>query len=321
MAHPLNPTLAALLCYPESNPYHATPPVHNLIPKHYEGLEFDTPELKAAAFAIARKHYINVFAVMYGTNPFLIAEEELYDVPLPITNYTAPPTLHEAVLDDNLVLLEQINPLGNVPLFKIDVGGKEMLLKIANREPDRNFEPRRYNSELEEPDYPSLFEREKEAYAHLLHHGVCQKGVVPNCFGWTRLTADHLTCIQNFAGLDGVATTLEDDERPPTGILLEYLEDAERVSLENVTEEVAEKALRGLCDVHAAYVSHGDVHRRNVLVLPDGRVAWIDFDNSACASDSRIWRQHFIEELKRCWGYFYGQLLSDKRIGYRDPWY
>ena len=132
MAQSSNPTLAAILSYPESNPYHATHQIHNLIPKPYEGLEFDTPELKAAVFAIARKRYTNVLAVMYGTNPFVIVEDELYDEPLPITNYMAPPDLHEAVLDDNLIILEQVNPLGNVPLFKIDVGGKHMLLKIVS---------------------------------------------------------------------------------------------------------------------------------------------------------------------------------------------
>lgn len=79
----------------------------------------------------------------------------------------------------------------------------------------------------------------------------------------------------------------------------EVFVNAERLSRENITEDIADKVLRALCDVHATYVYHGDIHRRNILLLLGERIVWIDFDHSRCASNERLGRvQLFRETLK-----------------------
>lgn len=50
-----------LRSYPESNPFLLDPPLFNLIPHDLELEQFDTPELKDAALAVANRTAVNVF--------------------------------------------------------------------------------------------------------------------------------------------------------------------------------------------------------------------------------------------------------------------
>lgn len=105
------------------------------------------------------------------------------------------------------------------------------------------------------------------------------------------------------------ARALHDEEAPPKGILIEYFSDAVRLSHSTVTEEIAITALEALHHVHTAYVEHGDIHRRNILLLPGGRVVWIDFDGSATARNEEVRRQDLFLELMQGWSYMYGRLV------------
>lgn len=160
--------------------------------------------------------------------------------------------------------------------------------------------------------------REKEAYAHLKQAGLCEQGHVPDCYGWTELRQAHVDAIaQAVPGLtyeDG--QNIDDlldkayDGLFPKGILLEYFPDAQIMSIHNVTYDLGEKAVRSLYAIHAAHVLHGDVNRRNILLLPDGRVVWIDFDSSLCASDPQLQRRDLFLELQGGWSVFFRQLVS-----------
>lgn len=137
--------------------------------------------------------------------------------------------------------------------------------------------------------------------------------MVPVCYGWVVLSPQHVESIASIADeiADEYKYDLENDVPPPRGILLEYFHDAQQLSIENVSMAIAEKALRALHPIHAAYVRHGDVHGRNILLLPDERVVWIDFNNSMCASDEDLTRHDLFEELHDGWYYFYRGLVSE----------
>lgn len=92
--------------------------------------------------------------------------------------------------------------------------------------------------------------------------------------------------------------------------MIEYFPDAVRLSHENITEALADKVLRTLCEIHAAYVLHGDVHRRNILVLPGDRIVWVDFNFSWTPSSKLTCRrQEFLEELYSGWSMLYHQMV------------
>lgn len=160
----------------------------------------------------------------------------------------------------------------------------------------------------------ACFWREVEAYAHLLHYGVDKTGVVPHCYGWLDLSEEDLDKIDALPASGPELQPLRRTRRAPKGVLLEYFEDAQVLSIDTVTHGLANTALKGLYSIHAAYVKHGDVSRHNILLLPNGRVVWIDFDHSVCASeqntDLRPDRKSLLYELSRAWHLFYCVLVS-----------
>lgn len=112
------------------------------------------------------------------------------------------------------------------------------------------------------------------------------------------------------ACISDAVRALPSEERPPKAILIEYFEEAERLSHRTVTPKIAQAALRALYDIHAASVRHGDVHLRNILLLPGKRVVWIDFDSSCCVNGGRVLRQDLVTELRDAWSYMYHRLVS-----------
>lgn len=156
------------------------------------------------------------------------------------------------------------------------------------------------------------FEQEREAYAHLSHYRVCEKGVVPRCYGWLELSPQDLTQITSVSNASEEARSLARYAVGPlSALLLEYFPDAVRLTQDIATEELADIAIRGLAEIHSAYVLHGDVFTRNILVSPDNRVIFVDFDRSATPSGklpSR--RQDLLNELSDLWSKFYVRLVS-----------
>ena len=167
----------------------------------------------------------------------------------------------------------------------------------------------------DDPTVPSWvvttrFEQERDAYAHLVHGGVCDKGIVPKCFGWLTLTHEIIDKFGTLPSQVDTARIMRNSETTPRGILLEYFPDAQQMDVTNVTEKLADVAMRGLAEINMAYVLHCDVHRRNILVLPGDRVVWVDFDHAKVPSGKlTMIRQEFMYEMARGWTCFYEELV------------
>ena len=157
------------------------------------------------------------------------------------------------------------------------------------------------------------FEKERHAYASLLAYGACNAGAVPMCYGWLTLSATDIKSIHELPDTDESCLGLDQDDGPPKALLLQYFSDAQQLSAENITPQIADNAMRMLYHVHASYVMHNDVHRRNILVLPDNRVVWIDFDSCFRHDDPdeerRFRRQDLFEEFSWAWTHFYDELV------------
>jgi hypothetical protein len=170
----------------------------------------------------------------------------------------------------------------------------------------------------DDPNYPYLsmvdgFRRERDAYAHLIHAGICAKGSVPKCYGWLQLKPCHIQKIINLPAekLSETGRNLINWKDIPTNaLLIEYFPDAVRIDIDNITEKLANVALRGMYDIHTAYVCHNDVHPRNILVLPGERIVWVDFNSSGVPSRDRgMSRQLLLEEAAMTWGCLYQDLV------------
>ncbi|EKM51442.1 uncharacterized protein PHACADRAFT_178071 [Phanerochaete carnosa HHB-10118-sp] len=159
--------------------------------------------------------------------------------------------------------------------------------------------------------------KESEAYAHLLKAGVCARGYVQMCYGWLELTPEHVAQVAALPGASYMAQYLGYRAGPIRALLLEYFVDAQQLSIDNVSEKVAEAAMRALCEINKAHVLHGDIEGRNILVLPGERVVLVDFNYAKCPHGPQsVIRQDFFFELGKAWTYLYGQLLPDQRIGF-----
>jgi RIO-like serine/threonine protein kinase len=68
-------------------------------------------------------------------------------------------------------------------------------------------------------------------------------------------------------------------------IMVDYF-DGKMIDYDDLTPAVAAKALRGLEEIHALSICHGDMYEsqctlmRNVMVSVSGDVKWIDFEHS-----------------------------------------
>ncbi|GJE94569.1 hypothetical protein PsYK624_107390 [Phanerochaete sordida] len=314
--------------YPEKNPYEIEPPVFNLVPCQ-AAEEVDTPQLKKACLNIAKRTGINVLQLTYGQYPFLLGElddEEIETKPEPLSQYQPPPPLSRSILPDDAIFVSQLNKNGNTPIFVVKIGDDERVLKIYP-EVDM-YSDYRYTDSFDDEDQPVdpkiLFAKEKEAYAHLLHAGVCEQRHVPRCYGWVELTPVHIDAIACVAPKLKYCESHDlshlrkkaAEGRFPKGILLEYFPRAKRLSFKNVSYELSEQAVRSLHAIHAAYVHHGDIENRNVLVLPDDRVVWVDFNASTCTSDPKLTREQLFLEFHKGWNMFYMYELPNQRIGW-----
>ncbi|CAL1698009.1 unnamed protein product [Somion occarium] len=304
--------------YPETSVYEWQPLLQNLIPDDSRAGEgaLDTPEFRRAAFNRACKIGINPLGYWLGLNPMYITESSKTE-DIPWRAYEVPPPLPRVELEDP-VFLENINPYGNTPLFKIRNGDICRVLKVFVSKTSPEWW--NGNTSTFDPQLSlRLYRAEKDAYAHLRHSGACDAGVVPQCFGWLQLSREVASQLSTQFRL--YWELADADEDLPYALLLEHFEGAVQISVQNVTFPMAEKALRALYVVHKSYVQHGDISRRNMLLLPDGRFIWIDFDAAKCASSPELRRQHLWGEMHDAWGLFYQGLLPGARIGFANPLY
>lgn len=300
------------LAYPESSPFDMHPPLHNLRPESVQ----DPPIIDAALVEAIRDEVMsrnNPFDNMLGECPLTFGPDA---VPLmPPLPFRETPSLTEIVAEKfkfriaGLFTRHRVLTNGSYDgpmVYRIKVGDEMRVLKVVRHVLSdvqvltaNGLQYPESNSEIENTysmSPVSRFHLERGAYARLSHHGVCARGAVPRCYGWLYLNEKRIQRI----GLQG---------RGAYALVLEHFEDAQPITSHNITIDIADKALRGLCDIHAAFVLHSDTESPgNILLLPGGRVVWIDFDFS-CWGPS-IPRSDFMYELATCWTYFYCTLVS-----------
>lgn len=116
------------------------------------------------------------------------------------------------------------------------------------------------------------FRCELSAYRNLSLYGVCEKGHVPQYYGYI----DRLDPTQFRPYLD----CFNDDLYAPEAIVLEYFPNVETLNCVNYSKQRYQKAVDGIEEIHKALVHHRDVYPKNLLlVLEDPeRVLWVDFD-------------------------------------------
>ena len=68
--------IGLLLSYPEQTPFDLKPVVYNLTPGRDSLESFISPEVRAAALAIANRTAVNIFMRMQGRNPLLLADHD-----------------------------------------------------------------------------------------------------------------------------------------------------------------------------------------------------------------------------------------------------
>ncbi|KAF8590487.1 hypothetical protein K439DRAFT_1611895 [Ramaria rubella] len=127
------------------------------------------------------------------------------------------------------------------------------------------------------------FNREADGYAALLREGVCAAGFVPLCYGWTTINQSDWP----MPGRGDWLCHFRAETKPLRSLVLEYLPDASQMTVRWTNPETTKKAMLGLDMIHRAGVLQNDIHPRNILVLKDGRVAWIDFESASVWPSNR----------------------------------
>lgn len=115
---------------------------------------------------------------------------------------------------------------------------------------------------------------ETTAYAYLRLARV--EDFVPKFYGYDSRTPSQWGLDTIFGEKDGMFY----------GILLEWLEGAERLSSQNMTLDNVVDFIRGLAQIHNAGILHNDIFERNMLVIPaTKRAVWVDFSCSKMGAE------------------------------------
>lgn len=141
---------------------------------------------------------------------------------------------------------------------------------------------------------------ETRAYCALKQSGICDRGYVPQFYGYTLYLnptafAPYLDTFQRDVGL-------------PSAILLEYLPHPLLMNCLTYTEERMAKAVDGIRQVHLALIEHNDSYPKNIVIVPGNpeRVVWIDFDVAITYPDST-----YIGDRERDWIEFETERVED----------
>ncbi|EKM52937.1 uncharacterized protein PHACADRAFT_210703 [Phanerochaete carnosa HHB-10118-sp] len=278
---------------------------------------------------------------MYGSNPLPVDAEAAKSACKSIQLYESPPEVPTVDLPESFEL-EDAKTLDGVPAFIIsaDCWDAPRLLKVY---------PFAQDHAINEADvsFRGVYDAEVNAYAYLLRHGGCAKEVVPMCFGRVALTTPQVEQILTRTSLSDAARTTLRQVSTLGALLLEHITDGQFFTMENITNDLASRALQALYEVHVSLVCHGALSCRNVLFLerklpplPDDphyvldeatswteieierekrriRVVWFNFGNAVWpGASSGFSALDLFQELRCGWELFYRQLLPAKRIGY-----
>ncbi|KAI0644134.1 hypothetical protein C8Q79DRAFT_1073399 [Trametes meyenii] len=316
-ASSLNVSSVILRCYPENSPWDLDPPPFALVPVE-KGLCTPFPqEFKDAALLQAQRTGLNPFYFMCWSNPLLLDDPSLAASAPPLDSVRRQlgsigplPSLSSALITRTLhTLVELPKQDGNSISFRFLADGEKRVLKLF------------LDSRATNPG--GQFQRESSAYARFAHFGVGKSGAVARCYGTVLVDIDSLrntiTAGTGFSQYVRDAIRSSPESAVLHGIVLEDLGTMETLSITNITDELADRALRALYEVHSAYVLHGAIDYCHVVVDFDrNRVIWTDFGHSVSPEQDKggSTRADFLEELANCWYMVYARLIPDATIGY-----
>ncbi|KMU84565.1 hypothetical protein CIHG_02349 [Coccidioides immitis H538.4] len=167
-------------------------------------------------------------------------------------------------------------------IFQVDYRGKPRVLKVFHNNGDPGYASDRVRDLNRSPS-------EIRAYCRLKRFGICDGGYVPNFYGFMLEVdpanfAPHLSAFQHDSG-------------HPSAILIEYLPNSTPMNCVTYSKERMDKAIKGIEQIHSAFIEHNDSYTKNTLIVPGSeRVLWIDFDVAITYPNST-----FIGERERCW--------------------
>ena len=160
------------------------------------------------------------------------------------------------------------------------------------------------------------------------------------CYGSVELRSEHVAQILAMQTLSDTTRAFLAGADAFDAILLEHFVRPEPLTMANLSNDFARRALKSLCWIHASYVVVGALSCRNIFVverdlppIPRGpcdvweeirraqareeakelrlRMVWIDFESATCPTDKQLNRLNFYQELRRSWDYFYKRLVSN----------
>ncbi|KAE8153530.1 hypothetical protein BDV25DRAFT_127189 [Aspergillus avenaceus] len=113
---------------------------------------------------------------------------------------------------------------------------------------------------------------EIRAYCRLKQSGVCDRGYVPQFYGYN-LSLD-------LEGFPPILDSFRRDSAPPNVILMEYLPNPLLMNCITYSKERMAKAVESIQQIHSALILHNDTYPKNIVIVPGEpeRVMWIDFD-------------------------------------------
>ncbi|KAH9891067.1 hypothetical protein C8Q73DRAFT_108972 [Cubamyces lactineus] len=319
-----------LSSYPEVDIYSWDPPVSNLTPAPRLDHRLDTDDFVRVMRGV-NANGLYPFFRWYGMCPLTAAPFTPYHEVNPgeFRHYVAPPPLAKIPSDTVVDLLEHIRPLADHPLFKVRIGQQTWLMKMFSK--DRRPQNKDFESAKKR------YERERDAYAHLTHYGACTAEVVPQCLGWIELSHKHvydaidmIRRTRDSGTLPGGAepawvSPIFEDGSVACALIIEYIEDAEPMSYDNLTMARMDLILRALARVHNCYVQHGDLENwNNVLIIrgrdgsPD-RAMVIDFDHALTPGSPHLGPRTVQAEFRTLWNFFCGEVLPMQRIFCKEP--
>nr|KMM66043.1 hypothetical protein CPAG_02383 [Coccidioides posadasii RMSCC 3488] len=92
-------------------------------------------------------------------------------------------------------------------------------------------------------------------------------------------------------------SAFQHDSGHPSAILIGYLPHSTPMNCVTYSKERMDKAIKGIEQIHSAFIEHIDPYTKNILIVPGSeRVLWIDFDVAITYPNST-----FIGERERCW--------------------
>ncbi|EJP61760.1 chitin synthase [Beauveria bassiana ARSEF 2860] len=146
-----------------------------------------------------------------------------------------------------------------VVTFKVEISNKLCVMKVYKH-----------------TGYWDQFRTEECAYRLLQDRGFCERGVVPKFYG----IIDRIEDVNLWPDL----YQFEDDTTPPSALIIEYIPDANKIDLDNFTQDNMDRLCAILAEFHNIGLLHGDPYPRNMMVVqgtPRDRVFWLDFDSSS----------------------------------------